>query len=88
MAERVGFEPPVRFYPYNGLANRFAAFWGVVTELPISCFSALNNKVVYPENKKSLESTYTGVDPHYSLLTTENSRRIGDDFRICFLYRR
>ena len=22
MAERGGFEPPVRFYPYNGLANR------------------------------------------------------------------
>jgi hypothetical protein len=22
LAERGGFEPPVRFYPYNGLANR------------------------------------------------------------------
>jgi hypothetical protein len=22
MAERGGFEPPVQFYPYNGLANR------------------------------------------------------------------
>ena len=22
MAERGGFEPPIRFYPYNGLANR------------------------------------------------------------------
>lgn len=22
VAERGGFEPPIRFYPYNGLANR------------------------------------------------------------------
>jgi len=51
MAERGGFEPPVRFYPYNGLANRFVAFLGVVTESPISCFSALKNKFLLQENK-------------------------------------
>jgi len=51
MAERGGFEPPVRFYPYNGLANHFVAFLGVVAESPICCFSAPKNKFLIRKNK-------------------------------------
>ena len=45
MAEKGGFEPPVRFYPYNGLANRRFR--------PLSHLSAERYSSTSPEDHKA-----------------------------------
>jgi len=49
VAERGGFEPPVRFYPYNGLANRR--------------FRPLSHLSIQPIICKPASKTATGKSP-------------------------
>ena len=71
---------PRLYWLDSGLASHLLGIRSRL-ELERSPFYAHPRRDLWPQ--KSSRYTYAGVDPHYSLLTTENRRRIGDDFRIC-----